>query len=239
MSHLEVANSALMFLLCFVVVFAVTAQAILFVRKAWKRGAEIGIEKEVLKKTVINSAILSIVPTLPILISLMVLSVNLGRYFPWLRLSVVGSAAYETMAADMAAKSLGFTTFSDPNMTLSAFGTIMWVMTGGIVSGIVFNIIFMKSLDKFSKKAKSSNNSFVPIISAALFSGMMMLMASPYLTNFKNLTAIVSFIAAAVSAVLCNKIAKATNNRVIDDFSLPISLVFGMIIAILYTNLLK
>jgi len=238
MSHLEVANSGIMFLLCFLVIFAVTIQAILFVRKAWKRGAEMGIGKEVMKKTVINSAILSIVPTLPILISLMVLTVNLGKYFPWLRLSVVGSAIYETMAADMAAKSLGFTTFSDPNMTLNAFGAIMWVMTGGIVSGIVFNIIFLKSLDRFSKKAKSSKNGFIPLISAALFSGMMMLMASPTLTNFKNFTAIVSFVAAALCAVLCNRIAKAVNVRVIDDFSLPISLVFGMIIAILYTNLL-
>jgi len=238
MSHLEVANSGFMFLLCFLVIFGVTVQAVLFVRKAWKRGAELGIEKEVMKKTVINSAIFSIVPTLPILISLMVLSVNLGKYFPWLRLSVVGSAAYETMSADMAAKSLGFSTFSDPNLTLSAFGTMMLVMTGGIISGILFNIIFMKSLDKFSKKAKSSNNSFVPIISAALFIGMMMLMAGPYITNFKNISAIVSFVSAALCAVLCNKVAKAVKVKVIDDFSLPISLVFGMLMAILYTNIL-
>jgi hypothetical protein len=238
MNHIEVANSGLMLFLCFMVIFGVTIQALLFIRKAWKRGAEMGIGRDVMKKTMINSAIFSIVPTLPIIISLMVLSVNLGQYFPWLRLSVVGSAVYEIMAADTAAKALGLSTFSAPGMNLSIFSTMMWVMTGGIVAGIVFNILLMKSLDKFSKKAKSSGNNFIPIGSAALFIGMMMLMAAPYLTNLKSVTAIISFVSAALAAVLCNKIAKTANIKIIDDFSLPISLIVGMIMAILYANIL-
>ena len=54
-----------------------------------------------------SSAIFSIIPSLPIIVSYLLLVPALGRYFPWLRLSVVGSAVYETMVANMAAEAFG------------------------------------------------------------------------------------------------------------------------------------
>jgi uncharacterized membrane protein len=169
----------------------------------------------------------------------MVLTVNLGKYFTWVRFSVVGSAVYENMAADMVAKASGLSGISDPGFNMNIFAVAMWVMTAGIVWGIVFNIFFMRSLDKFSKKAKASNNTFVPVVSAALFIGMLSLMSSPYITNFKNVSAMLSFATAAITVVLCGKIAKATKIKAIDEFSLPISLIAGMCMAIVYTNAIK
>lgn len=237
MNYHEVANGSLMFVLCALVVFSTIIQSILFTRKAFRRGLELGIERSVMKMAMTNSAIFSIVPSLPIILMLMVLTVNLGKYFPWLRLSVVGSATYENMAADMVAKASGLSGIADPGFDLTIFSMAMWVMTVGIVWGIVFNIFFMKSLDKFSKKAKESNNVFVPIFSAALFIGMLSLMSAPYVTNVKNATAIVSFVAAAVCVLLCEQIYKTTKFRAVSEFSLPISLIAGMASAVVYTNL--
>ena len=73
MDHLVVANSSLMFFLCLGVIIIVLCQAMLFVRIAWKRGAEIGIQQSVMKKAMTHSAIFSIIPSLPIIIMLMVL----------------------------------------------------------------------------------------------------------------------------------------------------------------------
>lgn len=237
MNFLEVANSLLMFALCFIVIAIVFVQSILFIRVAWKRGQAIGIETETMKKVMTNSAIFSIIPSLPIIIMLMVLSIPLGRYFPWLRLSVVGSASYESMAANMVATGSGLESMTDPNMTLTIFTTAMWVMTIGIVWGIVFNIFFMKSLDKFSKKAKASNNTFVPVFSAALFLGMLSVLSIPYAANTAKPVGIISFITAAIAALLCNKIAISTKIRAIGEFSLPISLLIGMAIAIIFTQI--
>lgn len=64
---------------------------------------------------------------------MLALSQALGRYFPWVRLSVVGSAAYEGMAADLAAQSMGLQGFADPEMTPNIFIIIMLVMTIGII----------------------------------------------------------------------------------------------------------
>ncbi|MDR1019386.1 MAG: DUF5058 family protein [Synergistaceae bacterium] len=236
MNYLEVANSNLMFFMCTLVIAFVLLQAVLFIKAAWKRGAEMGIEPAVMKKAMTNAGLFSVIPSLPIVVMLVVLTVNLGQYFPWLRLSVVGSATYENMAADIVAKASGLAGIADPRFDLQIFTMAMWVMSIGIIWGIVFNIFFMKSLDKFSKKAKASNSHFIPVLSGALFIGMLALMSAPYITDTKNTTAIVSFISAAVAVILCGKVAKASGVKAIDEFSLPISLIVGMASAIVYTN---
>jgi hypothetical protein len=219
-----------------VIVF-ILFQSLIFIKTAWRRGLEIGLDRGVMKKTMTNAAVFSVVPSLAIIIMLAVLTNNLGKYFPWLRLSVVGSAQYENMAADTVAKALGLPGISDPGFDLKAFTTAMWVMSVGIVWGIVFNIFFMKSLDKFSKKAKASNNQFIPIFTAALFIGMLSLMASPYLTNLENKASIVSFITSAITVLLCGYISKKSKIRGLDDFSLPIGLIVGMAAAVIYANI--
>ncbi|MDR2869727.1 MAG: DUF5058 family protein [Deferribacteraceae bacterium] len=236
MNYLEVANSPLMFALCGIVIAVVVVQAILFLRTALRRGKELGMEPALMKKAMTNAAIFSVIPSLPIIIMLMVLSVPLGEYFPWLRLSVVGSALYESMAADAVAKSFNLSGITDPGFTLPIFTTAMWVMTIGIVWGIIFNIFFMKSLDKFSKKAKESNNAFVPIFSAALFLGMMSIISTPYMVNTDRVVGIISFVCAAIGAMTCGSVAKATGIRAISEFSLPISLLIGMAAAVVFTQ---
>lgn len=237
MNYLEVANSHLMFGLCFTVILVVVVQSVLFIRTAWKRGLELGMEKPLMKKAMTNAAIFSVIPSLPIIIMLMVLSVPLGEYFPWLRLSVVGSAIYESMAADAVAKSYGLGGMSDPGFNLPIFTTAMWVMTIGIVWGIIFNIFFMRSLDKFSKKAKASNNTFVPVFSAALFIGMLSIMSAPYVVNTANITGIVAFAVAAAASMGCGYVARQTGLRAVSEFSLPISLLIGMGAAIIYSRM--
>jgi hypothetical protein len=238
MNYLVVANSKLMFGLCGAVILFVMIQAALFVKLAWKRGLELGVEPVVMKKAMTNAAVFSVVPSLPIIVMLTVLTVNLGQYFPWLRLSVVGSAAYENMAADMVAKASGLSGIADPGFDLAIFTTAMWVMSIGIIWGIVFNIFFMRSLDKFSKRAKESNNHFIPIFSAALFIGMLALMSAPYITNFKNITAIVSFVSSAIAVIICGVVSRSTKIKAIDEFSLPISLIVGMAMAVVCTQII-
>ncbi|MDR0925342.1 MAG: DUF5058 family protein, partial [Hungatella sp.] len=89
-NYLDIANGGVVFLLCAIVIAYVLAQAVIFMHKAWARGLELGMEKKSMKKVMINSCVVSILPSLPILIILLLLMPSLGRYFPWLRLSVIG-----------------------------------------------------------------------------------------------------------------------------------------------------
>ena len=89
--YFMVANGFVVFLLCFIVIAYVMFQAVLFMRKAWRQGLALGMSREIMWKTIRSSGIFSIIHSLPILIVLVVLMPNLGRFFPWLRLSVIGS----------------------------------------------------------------------------------------------------------------------------------------------------
>ena len=108
MTHMDLANSNLMGILCGITILIVLLQPALFMITAWKRGKELNMTEEEMKSTVRSSAIFSVFPSLPIIVSYLILVPALGRYFPWLRLSVVGSAAYETMVAEYGSRSIWF-----------------------------------------------------------------------------------------------------------------------------------
>ena len=237
MKYLEIANSNILFILAGLTVLVVVLQSVLFINKAMKRAKEMGIEKEVIIKTITNSAIFSVIPSLPIIVMLLALSIPLGRYFPWLRLSVVGSAVYESMAANVAVVAMGLKDISDPNLTPTIFGVVMWVMTLGIIWGILFNIFFMNKLDQYTKKAKATKNEFIPIFSGALFSGMLAVLSVPYVANTKNITGVVSFVAAGIAVLIFQKIGKNPKYKTINELSLPIALIIGMAAAIIQVNL--
>lgn len=96
--YFSVANSPVMAAFCGLAILVVLVQAAIFFRTAWKRALELGFEKRDLMKVVKSSALFSVVPSLPIIISYMILMPVLGKFFAWLRLSVIGSASYETLA---------------------------------------------------------------------------------------------------------------------------------------------
>lgn len=241
MDYLEIANSPAMLILTSLVILIVVIQAIIFIRQAIKRGRELGMSNDILKPTVTNSILLSIVPSLPVIVLMLALSVPLGRYFPWLRLSVVGGAAYEGIAANVGAQSVGLTDISDPNMTPQHFIVIGFVMTIGIIGGMVFNILFMKQIDKATitarSKALTKGTGFVTILSAALLVSMLAVISTPYVVNTDNIEGIVAFFTAGITVLIVNKISDVIGKKTLKDFSFTIALLVGMGAVIIYANL--
>ena len=94
MTHLDIANGSAMAILCGITILIVLLQPVLFIIAAVRRAKELNMPKEELKEAAVSSAVFSVIPSLPIIISYLILVPSLGRYFPWLRLSVVGSAVY-------------------------------------------------------------------------------------------------------------------------------------------------
>ena len=128
MNHLTIANSSAMLILCAIAIIIVVLQAVLFFILGLKRAKELGIKDEEVKETIRSSAVFSILPSLPIIVSYLVLIPALGRFFPWLRLSVVGSPVYETMVANMAAEAYGFE-IMDKNIPLDVFLGILFLVS--------------------------------------------------------------------------------------------------------------
>ena len=227
MSHLEAANSSVMAVLCGITILIVLLQPILFLAAAVKRGKELNMTKEEMKNAAVSSAVFSIIPSLPIIISYLILVPSLGRYFPWLRLSVVGSASYETMVDNMAAEAFGLESITVENIPLDVFVSIVFVVTIGILGGNIFNVFFLKTYDKKVEKIKGENAALVPMITTAMFLGLYGTMAAPHLTNFSSIPALSAILVAGIAALLLGKLS--TKVKRLKEFSFALSMVIGML----------
>ena len=94
-------NHPLLYLMAGILIAVVLAQSVYFLVKAMRRSKELGMDQSKIKKTIKTAAIFTIAPAVAIVISVMTHSKKLGLPLPWLRLSVVGSMSYETIAANM------------------------------------------------------------------------------------------------------------------------------------------
>ena len=65
MTHLKLANSPLMAVLCGLTITIVLLQPVIFMVAAFKRGKELNMTKEEMKEAARSSAIFSIIPSLP------------------------------------------------------------------------------------------------------------------------------------------------------------------------------
>ena len=227
MTHMQMANSSTMAILCTITILIVLLQPVLFIMLALKRGKEMTGEE--LKEAARSSAIFSIVPSLPIVVSYLMLVPLLGRYFPWLRLSVVGSATYETMVANMAAQAFGMESLAVENIPLDVFVAILFVVSIGILGGNIFNVIFLKTYDKGVEQVKSRNATLVPLITGAMFLGMYGTFAAPYLTSVSDLPMISAILGAGAVSLVLTKAAKEAPK--LKEFAFPISMLAGMFIS--------
>ena len=138
-------NSPIIFVMVGIIIAAVLGQSVFFLIRALKRANEKGMDKQMLKKTITSAALFTIAPAIAILVGVISLSKSLGVALPWLRLSVIGSLTYETTAAASALGALGLgtgETISNP----SDFVTVVWVMTVGIIIGLIIVPVFTKKI---------------------------------------------------------------------------------------------
>lgn len=230
-----ISNSAWMAVLCGIVIIFVMVQSVLFFRAAWKRSAEIGISKEDRNKIVKSSALFSIVPSLPIIISYVILMPALGRFFPWLRLSVIGSATYETMAANMAVTAAGYDSIANGNFPADTYVMIMWAVTLGIMLSSMV-VLFLKKYDKKMQAISAGNKALGTMITSVMFLGMMATFSAPYIVDFKNVTAICTIIISAGTMFLLEKASKKW--KALKEFSFAISMIAGMAGACVISNVM-
>ncbi|MBL1226712.1 DUF5058 family protein [Enterococcus sp. BWR-S5] len=228
MEFLKVANGVPMLVICTLIIVLVLFQPIIMSVMARKRAVEIGLTDEEIKKAVKSTAIFSFIPSIPAIVGYLVLIPALGKYIPWMRLSVVGSVAYEGMVADQAATAFGYD-LTKGDFPIDVFLAIFFIMNIGIIGGNLFNIFFLKSYDSGVKKIMSRNAALVPIITGAVFVTLYGVFSARYITNIENPVSLITFLGAAGIALAVNGAAK--KHPKLKEHAFSISLIAGMIIA--------
>ena len=129
-------NAPILFVLVAIIILFVLAQSVFFLWRAVARAKELGMASETIRKTISAAAVFTVAPAVAILVGVISLSKSLGIALPWLRLSVVGSLTYETVAAGTSLTELGLDT-NTPIPTATAYVTVAAVMTVGIMIGLL------------------------------------------------------------------------------------------------------
>ncbi len=232
-------TSPMMYALAFMIVAFVVIQSLFFLKKAWTRGKELGITTEKLKNTVTSSALFSIAPALGIAVTVIALATTLGYVLPWIRLTVIGSISYETVAAEAALRAADVTTINDEKV----FAAVAWVMTIGSLLPIILVPLLAKKIQKTVSGAVNKNNKWVDVISAAAFIGIIAAFLASGITGVGSskedivadgsgvlsVTAIVSSIAFMLIFSLINKKLK---KNWIDALALPVSMVLAILVVV-------
>lgn len=231
----NVANSPVMAIFCGLAILVVLVQAVVFFRVAWRQALEMGLSKADLMKVVKSSAVFSVVPSLPIIISYMILLPALGKFFPWLRLSVIGSATYETLAANMAVTSFGFDSLGSADFSPDVFGSLLWVVTLGVFLSSL-SALLLRKFDSKMQSVTTDPNSFGKVIPNIMFLGMMATLSAPYLADVTNIPSLATIVVSALAMIGLNAVGKRI--PALKEFAFSLSMIAGMATACLITAIL-
>ena len=229
-------NHPILFLMVAIIILIVLAQSLFFLIKALKRAKELKIETKKIRRIMISAAIFTIAPAVAIVVSVIALSKDLGLALPWLRLSVVGSMSYETIAASNALNGMGLEFGKVTNLTAEQFVTILLVMTLSIMIGIWLVPVLCKKMKNGLVNMKNKDSKWLDIFQSAMFIGMISAFVGFVFCDFsgvfkgdtQGLIPVCVMGVSAITMLICGALMKITKARWINDYALPISLIVGM-----------
>ena len=165
-------NHPVLYIIVALLIAVVLGQSIFFLVKALKRSKELGMDQAKIKKTMKTAAIFTIAPAVAIVISVITLSKKLGLPMPWLRLSVIGSMSYETIAANNALSAMGQSLGSATELTAQQYVNVLLVMTISIMLGIWLVPAIGRKLQNGMKSMENRDEKWANTFQSALFIGM-------------------------------------------------------------------
>lgn len=242
-------NSVWLYLIYALVAGFVILQSVVYLVQALRRAKKINMDMDKVKKVITSSITFSILPSLGILIGIVTLIGAIGIPLPAVRLSIIGSQQYETLAVNTVARQ-----FTDGglesligNLTGKQYVTMATAMTFGIIWGPLFCLFFFKKMQaKMQGSAKKSGN-WNNIVFGAVFVGMVLaflsvsvakvFVAPSYIGSYYSLIAV----AIAASAMwVFDVLIKKYNQHWLENFSLAFSMLLGMgVVAIISFFVLK
>jgi len=227
MSYTEICNDKWLFVWVGVLLIAVVLQCLVYMRKAWKHGLEIGLQSSQIKKGLTTGIAISIMPTLPVLLVLFSLMPLLGIPLPWLRLSVIGSAYYETYAATTALSCLG-ETFQMNGYSAEGWIAALWVMTVGGSACILWSAFAIKPVSMLYEKAEKINIKLVLALGSGCLVGIMAYVSVSYGFSAMSTKGVVFCISFAVGAFLVYLQKTLPKAKWLSDYIMTFSMLAAM-----------
>ena len=227
MDAMKIANSIPMWLACALPVAFVILQAVLFARGAYKSGKKLGLNDKQMKKAMKSSAVTSIGPSIVVLSAMLSLLVSVGGPTGWMRLSMIGSVMFESIAAGFGTASVGVQLGAD-TLTPLALDMAVWTMILGSIGWIIFATISASRMDKVQHKISGGDPAKLMAISSAAIIGAFSSMSSSHLIKL-NKNSVACVLGAVFMAILLT-ISEKKKIKWLKEWNLTISILAAMII---------
>ena len=231
MEGLEFINATWMYLYVGLILVLILGQNFIMMRKAWKHAKnDLGYTDPQIRKGLVNGIVVSIVPTIPVIVVLLTLITLLGGPLPWLRLSVIGSATIESIAASTGIESVG-ETLTLGGYTVAGWIAACWVMNLGNSSSLVWSTLAIKPISKIYGAAEKFDIGLVLSIGAGCLCGIMGYSTVSFGASAMANKGIVFFSSYVLGAILTLIQKKNPKQKWINDWLMAICMIFGMVIA--------
>jgi hypothetical protein len=230
-----------LYTLAAVVILFVIAQSVFFLIRAYRRGVAVGMDKKVLNRTIVSTAVFTVAPAISILLGVITLSKFLGIPLPWIRLSIIGAITYELPAATTTAQALGVSlseTITDPQV----YSAIAWVMTLGIIPGMFVVLFFSKKMQGGILKLKTKDEKWGDIFMTSLFLGMISAFLGMVFADVRSgLPGFIPIFVMLFSALVMSVIGlliKKCGMKWLETYALALSMLLSMVFAAIITPLI-
>lgn len=228
-NYLDIANGLWMWLAAGAAVMAVLVQAFIFAIKSYRTGLVIGVTPSQMNSAIKSSAITAIGPSFVILSTMVALLVALGGPISWMRLSFIGSAMFEMMAASFGTQAVGVTLGTDP-MTSMAFASAVWTMTLGALGWIIVATVSADKMDKVQKKFSGSDTKLMGAVAAGAVLAAFGANSATHLVALNKNT--VACLGGAAIMFVLNTIAEKNQIKWLREWALFFALFGGMLVGV-------
>ncbi|MEA4872661.1 MAG: DUF5058 family protein [Synergistaceae bacterium] len=227
----QMINAPWLYVLTMLILVTAIMQSLIFMKHAWAHGLTIGLSHEKLKKGLITGITVSIMPTLPVLVVFLTLAQLLGSPVSWLRLSVVGSAHYETYAASTALQTLG-EQLVPGGFSVNGWVSAVWVMSIGGSASVLWSSLMLKPISKMYGKAEEMfDMGLVIALGSGCLTGVMAFVSVAYgLSGIRTKGVVfgISFVCGGLLVILQRKLP---GMKWISDYLMAICMIVSMIFA--------
>lgn len=166
----QIANNAVVWFLCFIVVAVALIQSLLYIRLSLKAADAIGFERRNVYRGLWTGAVSSVGPSFAVFLVMIGLISAVGAPIAWLRCSIIGSAPIEMTGAMLGAQAYGVE-LNSPQYDLNALAASWWTMSVNGIGWLIVAAVLTPHLEKVRAKFGGGDARWLVLIAVAATTG--------------------------------------------------------------------
>jgi hypothetical protein len=227
---LAVANMPVLWAAALAAFAIIIVQSVIYMRAAHKAGPSAGMSSPELRRSFKVGAISALGPSLAVVLVAIALLALFGTPAVLVRIGLIGSAAYETGAASIAAGTMG-ADLGGPDYTQNVFVVAFFAMAVGGSLWMVSTLILTPLLKRGDTKLRAVNPALMMIVPSAALIGAFAVLGFQELP--KSSVHVVTFVAAAAVMGLCVYLGGALKKAWIREWGLGFAIITALAVAYL------